>query len=224
MASFRPALTETPQRPTGRTGIARSIPDRALASSMSGSPCQGPGSGLPPPISNVMPGTPPRPTGSARLRPSRPVYTTITLGNSCHRQWGGNHRRAHRRDDLLSFDDKRLAGLDTGPAQRGMHDARHTAACGRVRAPKSRSATRLLRTSTSSTARPAGMTAVHRHGIGTACGHERTKLERVAVAMRDERRRALRSFQSRSDALTGIIGARRARTVSMISALSMPWR
>jgi hypothetical protein len=30
--------------------------------------------------------------------------------------------------------------------------------------------------------------------------------------------------QSRSDAVTGIIGARRAWTVSMISALSMPWR
>ena len=30
--------------------------------------------------------------------------------------------------------------------------------------------------------------------------------------------------QSRSEALTGIIGARRACTVSMISPLSMPWR
>ena len=28
-----------------------------------------------------------------------------------------------RRDDLLSFDDKRLARLDTDPAQRDMHDA-----------------------------------------------------------------------------------------------------
>src|SRR4051812_41449084 len=42
-----------------------------------------------------------------------------------------------RRDDLLSFDDKRLARLDTGPAQRGMHDGRHAAAIARVRAPKS---------------------------------------------------------------------------------------
>jgi hypothetical protein len=40
------------------------------------------------------------------------------------------------------------------------------------------------------------------------------------------RRAAPRSTcdQSRSDALTGIIGARRACTVSMISPLSMPWR
>jgi hypothetical protein len=30
--------------------------------------------------------------------------------------------------------------------------------------------------------------------------------------------------QSRSDVLTGIIGARRVWTVSMISALSIPWR
>ena len=58
MASFRPALTETPQRITSRTGIARSIPSRALASSVSGSPCQGPGTGLPPPISTSVPGTP----------------------------------------------------------------------------------------------------------------------------------------------------------------------
>ena len=50
-----------------------------------------------------------------------------------------------RRDDLLSFDDNRLARLDTGPAQRGMHDATRPA-FGRVRAPKSRSVTRLLRT------------------------------------------------------------------------------
>jgi hypothetical protein len=31
------------------------------------------------------------------------------------------------------------------------------------------------------------------------------------------------AIQSRSDALTGIIGARRAWTVSTISPLSMPW-
>ena len=53
-------------------GTARSIPGRALASSMSGSPCQGPGSGLPPPISNVMPSTPLRsPSGRPPLRAHR---------------------------------------------------------------------------------------------------------------------------------------------------------
>ncbi|HEY5248573.1 MAG TPA: IS3 family transposase, partial [Dermatophilaceae bacterium] len=43
---------------TSRTGTARSIPGRALASSVPGSPCQGPGTGLPPPISTSVPGTP----------------------------------------------------------------------------------------------------------------------------------------------------------------------
>src|SRR5687768_190027 len=45
----------------------------------------------------------------------------------------------------------------------------------------------------------------------------------ACLAMRDKRRRAHRD-ESRSEALTGIIGARRACTVSMISPLSMPWR
>jgi hypothetical protein len=47
-----------PASQTSRQQTARSIPGRALASSMLGSPCQGPRSGLPPPISDVMPGTP----------------------------------------------------------------------------------------------------------------------------------------------------------------------
>jgi hypothetical protein len=44
----------------------------------------------------------------------------------------------------------------------------------------------------------------------------------ASAAMRDEQRREF--DQSRRDVLTGIIGARRVWTVSMISALSMPWR
>jgi hypothetical protein len=44
----------------------------------------------------------------------------------------------------------------------------------------------------------------------------------AALALRDEQRPA--DDQSRSETLTGIIGARRAWTVSMISPLSMPWR
>jgi len=43
----------------------------------------------------------------------------------------------------------------------------------------------------------------------------------LSAALREEQSRCL---QSRSDALTGTMGARRAWTVSMISALSMPWR
>jgi hypothetical protein len=42
--------------------------------------------------------------------------------------------------------------------------------------------------------------------------------------MRDEQRRDSAVDQGRSGVLTGIIGARQACTVSMISALSMPWR
>jgi len=42
--------------------------------------------------------------------------------------------------------------------------------------------------------------------------------------MRDELRRRGAGDQSRGEALAGIIGARRACTVSMISPLSMPWR
>jgi hypothetical protein len=46
-------------------------------------------------------------------------------------------------------------------------------------------------------------------------------LDTVACALRDERRRDSAVHQSRSDVVTWIIGARRACTVSMISALSM---
>jgi hypothetical protein len=42
--------------------------------------------------------------------------------------------------------------------------------------------------------------------------------------MRDEQRPRCALDQSRDEALTGIIGARRACLVSMISPLSMPWR
>ena len=66
---------------TSRTGTARSIPGRALASSVSGSPYQGPGTGLPPPISTSVPGTPEKPfalraqafpsTAAAYLNPDR---------------------------------------------------------------------------------------------------------------------------------------------------------
>ena len=41
---------------------------------------------------------------------------------------------------------------------------------------------------------------------------------------RNVRRAASPQGQSRSEALTGTMGARRAWTASMISALSMPWR
>jgi hypothetical protein len=44
----------------------------------------------------------------------------------------------------------------------------------------------------------------------------------LSATLRDEQRREF--DQSRRDVLTGIIGARRVWTVSMISALSMPWR
>ena len=73
MASSRPALTEAPAAQPAALGTTRSIPGRALASSVSGSPCQGPGTGLPPPISTSVPGTPAtpaRPTGSPPPQPA----------------------------------------------------------------------------------------------------------------------------------------------------------
>src|SRR5450755_2126887 len=53
---------------TSRTGTARSIPGRALASSVLDSPYQGSRTGLPPPISTSVPGTP---AFALRARPSR---------------------------------------------------------------------------------------------------------------------------------------------------------
>jgi hypothetical protein len=47
---------------------------------------------------------------------------------------------------------------------------------------------------------------------------------RRAIAARDEQRPDPAGNQRRGDALTGIIGARRAWTVSTIAALLIPWR
>ena len=59
MASSRPALTEAPAAHNqAALGTARSIPGRALASSMLDSPCQGSRTGLTPPISTPVPSTP----------------------------------------------------------------------------------------------------------------------------------------------------------------------
>ena len=55
---------------TSRTGAARSIPGRALASSVLDSPCQGSKTGLPPPISTSVPSTPTQAL-ALRARPSR---------------------------------------------------------------------------------------------------------------------------------------------------------
>ena len=51
---------------TSRTGAARSIPGRALASSVLDSPYQGSRTGLPPPISTSVPSTPATPSRYAR--------------------------------------------------------------------------------------------------------------------------------------------------------------
>ena len=58
MASFRPALTEAPAAHNqAALGTARSIPSRALASSVLDSPYQGSRTGLTPPISTSVPST-----------------------------------------------------------------------------------------------------------------------------------------------------------------------
>jgi len=59
MASSRPVLTEAPAAHNqAALGTARSIPGRALASSMLDSPYQGSRTGLTPPISTPVPSTP----------------------------------------------------------------------------------------------------------------------------------------------------------------------
>ena len=70
-------LSDPPSRKsrsaTSRTGTARSIPGRALASSMLDSPCQGSRSGLTPPISTSVPSTlAPLAYGSLREKPPTP--------------------------------------------------------------------------------------------------------------------------------------------------------
>jgi hypothetical protein len=56
-------------------------------------------------------------------------------------------------------------------------------------------------------------------------GHGARETDTSPTAALDDERRWRSAFdQSRSDVLTGTIGARRAWTVSMISALSMPCR
>jgi hypothetical protein len=89
-------LPDPPSRePTdayGRRQAARSIPSRALASSMLDSPCQGSRTGLTPPISTSMPSTldPLRPTGFATRRPACRTTTaqqttrTYTATSSVH--------------------------------------------------------------------------------------------------------------------------------------------
>ena len=57
-----------PANATGHRQAARSIPGRALASSMLDSPCQGSRTGLTPPISTSVPSTPARPSGLAALQ------------------------------------------------------------------------------------------------------------------------------------------------------------
>src|SRR5450755_2551717 len=56
-ASFRPVLTEAPAAQPAALGTARPIPGRALAFDV-GFPLSGSRSGLPPPISTSVPGTP----------------------------------------------------------------------------------------------------------------------------------------------------------------------
>ena len=60
-----------PANATGHRQAARSIPGRALASSMLDSPCQGSRTGLTPPISTSVPSTHAAQTPAPRARPSR---------------------------------------------------------------------------------------------------------------------------------------------------------
>ncbi len=82
MASSRPALTETPAAHNqAALGTARSIPGRALASSMLDSPYQGSRTGLTPPISTPVPSTPASPYGLSSVRQPR-IPTATPYGRS----------------------------------------------------------------------------------------------------------------------------------------------
>ena len=91
MASFRPALTEAPAAHNqAALGTARSIPGRALASSVLDSPYQGSRTGLPPPISTSVPSThDPRATRAGRRDDSRGMLSAGRSGNI----QTNNHRR-----------------------------------------------------------------------------------------------------------------------------------
>jgi hypothetical protein len=114
---------------TSRTGIARSIPGRALASSVLDSPCQGSRTGLTPPISTSVPSTPaaPRPTGSASRRPARYSTTelrrprkSLQLGGCCD----------HRANPRTSNERVERNGVST-PAARIARTNEHVARLGR---------------------------------------------------------------------------------------------
>jgi transposase len=97
MASSRPALTEAPAAQPAALGTARSIPGRALASSVSGSPCQGPGTGLPPPISTSVPGTPAQPYG-LRCNPGSATQAELVTPTS-HKS--SDRTLVDHREDLI---------------------------------------------------------------------------------------------------------------------------
>ena len=83
---------------TCRTEAARSIPGRALASSMSGSLCQGPGPGLPPPISTSVLSTPSRPGRRPGLL-SRARGALVTRWDSqASLDWKQSRPRSRRHD------------------------------------------------------------------------------------------------------------------------------
>src|SRR6185437_6688127 len=85
-ASFRPALTEAPAAQPAALGTARSIPGHALAFDVE-FPLSGSRSGLPPPISTSVPGTPtPRPSGlsSATTAASTPPSPVISHHHNQH--------------------------------------------------------------------------------------------------------------------------------------------
>ena len=86
-------LSDPPSRRSrsanSHTGTARSIPGRALASSMLDSPYQGSRTGLTPPISTPVPSTPapPRPTASAPQPRSLPTTTPLPVRTFNHPRW-----------------------------------------------------------------------------------------------------------------------------------------
>ena len=111
-------LSDPPSRElrsaTSRTGAARSIPGRALASSMLDSPCQGSRTGLTPPISTPVPSTP----NAYALRSSAAGSSLRALARSSRNQPHPNHLLNRCRDQQRHL-----------PARRARTEGEHPAKC-----------------------------------------------------------------------------------------------
>ena len=139
MASSRPALTEAPAAHNqAALGTTRSIPGRALASSMLDSPCQGSRTGFTPPISTSVPSTPDLRSlplaaivaGQRRRDPSSQGFKPgVALQHAPAAVLGGPASRSRRHGDLFR---SCLHSSSYKPQQRRGDFSRHQCEAGRT--------------------------------------------------------------------------------------------